>query len=110
MGSSHLLSIIGQTLLWIIKEIKVLLVGTVGTAFSVGATVIDQLAWLISRGASVSVEISGYVKTLIFAIFRFLGRGVNKVESLTIAFVRWVLMLFFSTLLTMASNALSRIF
>jgi hypothetical protein len=109
MGSTYLLGMIGEALLWIIRNIKNALVGVIGINFTVGATIVDQLAWLIYRGVDISTEISGYVKTLIGAIFRFLGRVTNKAESLTMAFIRWVLNLLFTTLSTLAVSALSRI-
>jgi hypothetical protein len=109
MGSTYLLGMIGEALLWIIRNIKNALVGVIGINFTVGATIVDQLAWLIYRGVDISTEISGYVKTLIGAIFRFLGRVANKAESLTMAFIRWVLNLLFATLSTLSASALSRI-
>jgi hypothetical protein len=46
------------------------------------------------------------VKTLVGAIFRFLGRTANKAADLTTAFLRWVLGLLFHTLSIMGAQAL----
>ncbi len=80
--------------------------GALGINLTVGATLVDQLAWLISRAIHFSIEIAGYVKTIIAAIFRFLGRVVSSTVSITTEFLRWVLNLLFTNLSTLAVNAL----
>jgi len=107
MGSAKLLLMISKALVWILKKVKDVLVGAVGTTLTVGATTLDQLAWLISRAAEISIEIAGYVRTLIGAIFKFLGRAVVTTVSITSAFLSWVLNLLFSTLSSIASCALT---
>ncbi|MGH7471554.1 MAG: lipase family protein, partial [Longimicrobiales bacterium] len=107
MGSAKLLVMIGRALQWLLGRVKDVLLGAIGTALAVGATCLDQIAWLLSRGAQVSVEIAGYVRGLIAAIFRFLGRVLRATENLTTAFLRWVLNLLFNTLSGAATRALS---
>lgn len=109
MGSAKLLIMIGQALFWILKKSKDILIGAVGTALAVGATIIDQLAWLLGRAADLSKEIAGYVTKLIAAIFRFLGRTASSTVSITITFLRWVLDLLFTALSAGAVRALARV-
>jgi triacylglycerol lipase len=106
--SATLLEMITRALQWVLKRAKAVLFAVPGAVVS-GMTLLDQLAWLLSNGAKVSVEVAGYVKTLIGAIFRFLGRTANKVEDLTVAFLRWVLDLLFGALATAAVVASQRV-
>jgi hypothetical protein len=107
MGSAKLLVMIGRALFWILKKSKDVLIQAVGTNLAVGATIIDQLAWLLSRAVDLSKEIAGYVKTIIAAIFRFLGRVVSATVSITTEFLRWVLNLLFTNLSSLAVNAIA---
>jgi hypothetical protein len=68
-------------------------------------TVLDQLAWLLSKGAELSIEVSSYVSAIITAIFRFLGRTATAGASLTVSFIRWVLGLLFKALVAVANRA-----
>ncbi len=108
-GSVNLLAMIGKALMWILKKSKDIIVGTVGTVLTVGATLVDQLAWLIGKAVTFSSEIAGYVKTLIGAIFKFLGRVVSATVSITVTFLRWVLEMLFTSLSTIAINALMQV-
>lgn len=101
------LRMIGRALVWVMKKIGSVLIGTLSAELTAGMTVLDQLAWLLSRGAELSIEVSSYVGTLIVAIFRFLGRTVAAGASLTLSFVRWVLELLYAGLSNMAGMALS---
>lgn len=103
MGSASLLQMIGNALLWILAKVAWIGVGTVCTA---GMTVLDQLAWMLSKGARLSIELSTYIGTIIAAIFRFLGRTAVAGASLTMSFIRWVLDLLFNTLAAVARRAL----
>ena len=107
MGSAQLLSMIGRVLKWLLAKAGMLVMGAVGVTLTVGATLLDQLAWLLSRGVSASKELAGYVTTLIGAIFRFLGRTVSAATDITMAFLRWVLDLLFSSLSSVATQALA---
>lgn len=107
MGSAKLLHMIGSALRWVLARAKDVLVGAVGTALAVGATVIDQIAWLLSRAAAACESIAAHVKTLVGSIFRFLGRTVQAGVSITAAFLRWSLDLLFTSLRAAALRALS---
>lgn len=104
MGSATALQMIGKALAWILG--KVAFVG-VGAVFTAGMTVLDQLAWMLDRGAQLSVELSVHIRTLIGAIFRFLGRTVVAGASMTMAFIRWVLELLYNALAAVARRALA---
>lgn len=101
------LQMIGCALVWLLRQVRDVLLGAVGIAFTVGMTALDELAWMISEAAQVSIEASAYVGTIIAAIFRFLGRTVMVGVSMTMAFIRWVLDLLYSSLSSVARRALS---
>jgi hypothetical protein len=69
-----------------------------------GMTVLDQLAWLLGKGAELSIGVSSHVGAIITAIFRFLGRTATAGASLTVSFIRWVLGLLFNALVAVASR------
>lgn len=104
MGSAAVLQMIGKAMVWILGKIAFVAVGTVFTA---GMTVLDQMAWMLSTGAQASVELSMYISAIIGAIFRFLGRTAAVGASLTTSFIRWVLDLLYSSLATVARSALT---
>lgn len=95
MFSAKVLGLIMQALRWILKKSATIVVGS---ALTVTATVLDQIAWLLTRGAALSKDIARYLGNLITLIFRFLGRAVSKAVSITAAFLRWVLDLLFGTI------------
>ena len=107
MGSATLLTMIGRALKWLMAQAGKLVMGGIGTALTASATVLDQLAWLLGRAAGLSREIGGHVKSLIGAIFSYLGRKTMAVTEVTVAFVRWVLELLFQSLRTVAHRALA---
>lgn len=107
MGSARLLDMIGRALTWVLARAKDILLAGAGTTLAVGVTVLDQMAWLLSRAAAACESIAGHVKTLIGAVFRFLGRTLQKGFSLTAAFLRWCLDLLFTSLRSVALRALS---
>jgi triacylglycerol lipase len=86
---------------------KDVLVGAIGTALAVGATVIDQIACLLSRAAAACETIATHVTTLIGAIFRSLGRTAQAGVSITAAFLRWCLDLLSTSVHAVALRALS---
>lgn len=100
------LQLIGRALAWVLSKAQAALVGTFGSVLSAGMTLLDQLAWLLGKAAELSLDVSHYIGTIIAAIFRFLGRSVVAGASLTLAFVRWVLGLLFSSLAGLANHAL----
>jgi hypothetical protein len=81
--------------------------GSVGLALTAGATVLDQLAWLLGHAAQLSRDLGSQLKTLIGAIFRFLGRKIVGATEVTVAFLRWVLALLFESLRAVALRALA---
>lgn len=102
MGSAKLLTMIGQPLLWVLAKAGKLVVGVALTA---GATLLDQLAWLLGQGAALSREVGGYVRTLFQALIAFLGRTIAAGTDITAAFLRWTLALLFDALVTVAKRA-----
>lgn len=104
MGSAGVLRMIGSALVWILGKVASIAVGTVVTA---GMTALDQLAWILSRGAQLSVEVSSYIALTIAAIFRFLGRTMVAGASMTMTFIRWVLGLLYDALAAVARRALA---
>ncbi len=109
MGSAKLLSMIGRALAWLMAKAGKLVKGGVGVAQTAGATVLDQLAWMLGQAAQLSKDVGLHVKGLIGAIFSFLGRTAVQTADVTVAFLRWVLALLFSALRVMAERALSMI-
>lgn len=109
MGSATLLSMIGRALAWLLAKAGQLVMGGLGTTLTVGATVLDQIAWLLTRAAQLSKELALHIKTLIGAIFRFLGRKVGETVDVTVAFMRWLLETLFSALRAAAQRALALI-
>lgn len=107
MGSASALTMIGKGLRWLLARLKDLLVGAIGVTLSVSATLLDQLAWLLAKGAAVSKEVAGQVTGLMKAIFRFLGRVTLAVTDLTVGFLRWVLDLLFTSVRTVAERAVA---
>jgi len=107
MGSATLLSMIGKALTWLMAKAGQLMMGGIGVALTVGATVLDQIAWLLTRAAQLSAQLALHIKTLIGAIFSFLGRKVVQTVDVTVAFLRWLLQTLFSSLRAVGQRALS---
>ncbi len=105
--SSELLALTARALRWLLKKAGQLAAAALGTGLTVGATLIDQFAWLLHQGASLSARFGRWVTALIRAIFKFLGRTVTTGMDLTQAFLRWVLGMLFQTLSSLAGRALS---
>ena len=106
MYSAHGLHMIGTALKWILRKIGALL-GTVITAGTGAFTLLDRIAWMISRGIEITREISSYAVALIGAVMRFLGRVAHAAQEMTMAYLRWVFGLLFGTLTTAAHMALT---
>lgn len=107
MGSATLLTMIGRALAWLLAKAGQMVMGGLGVSLTIGATLLDQLAWLLTRAAQLSKEVAGHVKTLIGAIFRFLGRKAAEAVDVTVAFLRWLLETLFATLRAIGQRALS---
>jgi triacylglycerol lipase len=104
--SATTLWMIMKALGWLLKKI---LGGAVGITFTAAATILDQLAWLLHQGALMNVRIQESLVSIIQTIFGFLGRAASAVGDLTVAFVRWVLGLLWSSLQISAQRAVSTI-
>jgi len=98
---ANVFAMISRCLKGIIKKI----ISGVSSAFLAGMNFIDQLAWLMYRGALASVKIARYLKALIQVIFKFLGRTYNEGSSITLSFVRWVFDLMYSSVHMMGTQA-----
>jgi pimeloyl-ACP methyl ester carboxylesterase len=106
-GSARLLGMIASALGWLMKSSIKLALGSINLQLSAGLTVLDQVAWLLSRAAHLSAQIGTQVKVLIGAIFRFLGRKTMEVGDVTVSFLRWLLGLLFNSLRAAAQRALA---
>lgn len=109
MGSASLLTMIGRALVWVLQKTAGMLANAVSLGVTISATVLDQVAYLLSTGARLSIEVAGYIKTIIGAIFRFLGRTLSAGTDITMAFLRWVLDLLFTAVANAARAALGRL-
>ncbi|MBK9991031.1 MAG: hypothetical protein IPP19_09925 [Verrucomicrobia bacterium] len=61
---------------------------------------------MVERGVKFSKQVEEQLKTVMNAILRFIGRSAVTIAELTLAFVQWVLELFYSTIQAMAIQAL----
>lgn len=105
--SASLLGLIARALNWLLKQAKNLVVGAIGTVVAIGATVLDQIAYLLARAADLSGEIAGWVRSLVGRIFSYLGRAMVGAAQITAAFLRWTLGLLWSSLQATATRALT---
>lgn len=102
MYSAQVLWMITTCLQWVLKQVANVLAGSIALGAS---TVLDALARTLTLGVLASVEISGYVKNLMIAILKFLGRTAQATMNVTASFIRNVLDLLFRFLATAASGA-----
>jgi hypothetical protein len=107
MGSARLLDMIGRALAWILKAAGTVVKGTLGVGLAGAFTVLDQIAWLLTKAAQLSAEVGRGLTTLIGMIFSFLGRKAVEGVKVTTAFLRWLLATLFATLRAAAHRALS---
>jgi pimeloyl-ACP methyl ester carboxylesterase len=100
--SADCLAMIGKVLGWILeKEYQ-----NWGNECANYYTALDHLAHMIERGIKFNQEVEEQLKTVMNAILRFIGRSAVTISELTLAFVQYVLELFYSTIQTMAVQAL----
>ena len=105
MYSAHALYMIGAALKWLLRKIGNALGGiiTAGTAYF---TLIDRVAWMISKGVEITAEVSMYALSLVGAVLRWLGRVATAAYDMTMAYLRWVFGMLFQTMATAANMAL----
>lgn len=94
---------ITRALAWIIKKVAI---NTLGLVLVAGATLLDQLSEMLVNGALASVEIAGYVTSLMGKILRFIGHPIVVAKDLTVKFVRWVLSLLVKTVTNVAAQSM----
>lgn len=106
MGSARLLDMIGRALAYMLKAAGVVVKGTLGVGLAGAFTILDQVAWLLTKAAQISAEMGRGLATLVGMIFRFLGRKAVEGAQVTTAFLRWLLELLFTSLRAAAHRAL----
>jgi triacylglycerol lipase len=106
MGSAKALTMIGNALAWLLSSAGKILLRNVGLTLTVGATVVDQVAWMLQKAAAISAEMGAKLKALMLVIMRFLGRAAIQIADVTFAFLRYVLDLLYTTLRATAQRAL----
>lgn len=92
---------------WILRQCATVALIGLQSLIGGGLTLMDQLAYLLQRGAEVSRQVAGYVESLIMVILRFVGRSVQSGLSLTQQFIRWVLEILTSTIRAMVGAGIS---
>ncbi|HNY46529.1 MAG TPA: lipase family protein, partial [Casimicrobium sp.] len=105
--NARVYEMIGIALDWILRQCGTAMVIALQAAIGGTITMLDQLAYMLTRAVEISREISGYVQSLITIILKFIGRTAAKGVSLTEQFIRWVLDVMMSTMRSMVSGALS---
>ena len=108
MGSARLLDMIGRALAWMAAKAGKLVVAGISIGVVSAFTVLDQLAWLLTQAAHLQQEMRAHLRGLVGAILGFLGRKVGQSGDVTVAFLRWLLGLLFSTLRSAAQRAADR--
>lgn len=99
------LQMIGRALSWILRQVRDALVADFGLTLAAGMTILDQFAWLLSKGTTLALDMGRYIGAMIGAIMRFLGRTAAAGTQLTFLFVRWVLGMLYQTLAATARGA-----
>ncbi|BBA34932.1 lipase class 3 [Methylocaldum marinum] len=109
MYSCASLNQIFKALKWVLESMHNLGAAMAQFAFSGGIILIDVLAYLLYQGSLLGVTIAGYVKAILKAILKFLGRAVDSIQNVTVAFIKYVLDMFFRLLASAASRAINLI-
>lgn len=102
-NSSVALAMISNALLWILDRAA----KTLGLLVQAGMTVLDQLAATLHAAAGLSKEIRAQLEQLVRMIFRFLGRPLQALNDLSVAFLRWVLDLLLTSIRSIVARALA---
>ncbi|MBT1063886.1 lipase family protein [Bowmanella sp. Y26] len=103
MYSAPVLTMIAFALQYILKRTHKLGIGRQLPSY---ATTLDAVAWLLYQGAMALKEISVWVQRLLNKILSVVGWQPFPEQSLTVAFIRWVLGLLSSFVSRMARQAL----
>ncbi len=96
------LSMIGRVLGWILEQEY----RNWGIECVNYYTALDHLAHMIERGVKFTKEAEDQLKTVMNAILRFIGRSAVTITEFTLAFVQYVLELFYTTIRTIAVQAI----
>ena len=107
MGSAKLLEMIGRAIKYMLKMAGAALNVGVGGIATGAVTLLDWVAFMLTKAAQLTLELGSGLVTLVNMIFRFLGRKAMQGAQITTAFLRWVLDLLFSSLSAAARRALS---
>ncbi|WP_293368949.1 lipase family protein [Nevskia sp.] len=107
--SALALGSIARALNWLISKAGAVVAGTIGTGLAIGMSALDQVAWLLSRAAAISKEISSMLLAVISAALRFTGRTAATAADLTTTFLRWTLNLLWSSMSIIATRALNAV-
>jgi pimeloyl-ACP methyl ester carboxylesterase len=99
--SSETFSMIGKALSWILQQVY----QGVGLGACYGLTALDHLGYMVERGTKFTKELEADIKTTMSAILRFVGQSTVIVGELTVAFLRFVLDLFYGAIRIMAVQA-----
>jgi len=89
-----------------IKEVVASVLVPVNLIGTAGATVLDQLAMLMNKAASMSTESKGFIMSLLRKIMKMLGITIQQGQSLTHTLIRFVLGRLMSALKMSANMAL----
>jgi hypothetical protein len=100
--SSMLMRLIVKALRMIMEAAGML----TGLALLGTATIVDQLAYILTKGVQIAGATADIMKSLITQIMRFLGVVVGESVSLTQVFLRWLTEKLFATLSGLARQAL----
>ena len=107
MGGAKLLDMIGRALAYMLKAAGITVKGTLGVGLAGSFTILDQVAWMLTKAAQISAAMGRGLVSLVAMIFRFLGRKAIEGAQVTTSFLRWLLELLFTSLRAAAHRALS---
>ncbi|MFT3869524.1 MAG: lipase family protein [Nibricoccus sp.] len=94
-------TMIGKALGWILQQAY----EGVGLGSCSLLTALDHLGYLVERGTRFTEELGADIKTTMSAILRFIGHSTVIVGEITVAFLRFVLDLFYGAIRLMAVQA-----
>lgn len=107
MGA-YAFEMLGTALRWLVDVSSNILAATVGPIVLGTLTLLDQIAVLLQKAASLAKQMSAYVSAFVGALLRFVGRGALSGVELTREFLRWALQALFTPIRLMAQAAAQR--